>query len=441
MYLQTLSFYCLVMFAPPIVTAGAGTGHGPRTTALVRPEPLRPYGRAWVEKLKGAAMLLDPSHSRSSASTASISRGANRDRSNGAGFAFGGAAVFVVAVHCRARGHRHVSGQRCGRIAREVGMPVESNRAGPPREKLRSRLRPGKVTPPNTVPLGIVAPPYIDGTAMVDPASGLYMHQFMDVIEIKQPEQINAMRDAGALAREALEVAGRAAVPGATTAGVDAATHDFIVARGAYPSPLGYLGFPKSVCTSVNDVIAHGIPDDRTLEDGDILNIDVTVYTGGHHGDTSSMFLVGRPDDKALRLCRAAYNATHDAIKLCEPGADFRQIGNRIQNVADAAGCLICPLFCGHGIGSYFHGAPEVVPWTNDHFVGLMRPGMVFTIEPILIEDQDDSYEQWSDNWTVQSLTGARSAQFEHTVLITETGHEILTGPSIDYVALATQGR
>mmetsp|Transcript_78015 Transcript_78015/g.176325 ORF Transcript_78015/g.176325 Transcript_78015/m.176325 type:complete len:158 (-) Transcript_78015:53-526(-) len=148
------------------------------------------------------------------------------------------------------------------------------------------------------------------------------------------------------------------------------------------------------------------------------------------------MFLVGRPDSEALELCRAGQRAMTAGIKACGPGVDFREVGKCIQGVADEAGCYCSPLFVGHGIGSYFHGAPEVVPCINNMDQGPMLPGMTFTVEPILVEYGDDSYEQWDDDWTVQTLTGARSAQFEHTILITEDGHEVLTGPSIDYEGL-----
>lgn len=298
------------------------------------------------------------------------------------------------------------------------------------------RVRPGKVSPIREVPAQIPRPRYLRPGARVDPVEGLPWHPFLHVIEIKEAPQIEAMRDAGALAREALEVVGRLIAPGVTPDELDAALHDFVVARGAYPSPLGYLGFPKSLCTSVNDIIAHGIPDDRPLEEGDILNADVTVYVSGHHGDTSSMFLVGRPEASARGLCRAAQRAMMAGIEVCGPGIDFREVGERIQAVADAARCHCSELFVGHGIGNYFHGAPEVIPVVNNVDQGLMRPGMTFTVEPILVEHNDDTYERWDDNWTIQTATGARAAQFEHTILITDRGYEILTGPSIDYEAL-----
>ncbi|CAE8620468.1 unnamed protein product [Polarella glacialis] len=304
----------------------------------------------------------------------------------------------------------------------------------------REPVRPGKVSAVLPVAPEIERPAYMLPGVCVDQETGMYKHDFLNVIEVKTPDQIAAMRVACALAREALEVAGRAVAAGVTTDQIDAAVHEFIVSRGAYPSPLGYMGFPKSVCCSVNDVLAHGIPDDRPLQDGDILNVDVTVFIGGHHGDTSSMFVVGsKPDPAALHLCKAGQRAMMAGIEVCKPGADFREIGMRIQDVSDAAGLHISELFVGHGIGSYFHGAPGVIPFENDEYQGTMLPGMTFTVEPILVEHTklEASHRIWDDKWTYQTLTNARSAQFEHTVLITDDGHEILTGPSVDYLTLA----
>lgn len=261
----------------------------------------------------------------------------------------------------------------------------------------------------------------------------------MHAIEVKTPAQIEAMRAACSLARETLLVAGGMVAPGVTTDEIDAVVHDFVISRRAYPSPLGYVGFPKSVCTSVNDIIAHGIPDDRRLEDGDIVNIDVTVFLGGYHGDTSSMFLVGSPEPDAIQLCEVSQRAMMAGIEVCRPGADFRQIGIAIQAVADRARCNCTELFVGHGIGNYFHGAPEIIPCINDFDQGTMLPGMTFTVEPILIENNDTTYVQWDDDWTIQTTTNNRSGQFEHTILITEDGHEILTGPSVDYRAIASR--
>lgn len=281
------------------------------------------------------------------------------------------------------------------------------------------------------VPQHIPRPDYVEQEVELDLRSGLPRHPFMYCTEVKTPEQVEKMRKACALAREALEVARDHIEVGVSTDDVDAAVHDFVVSKNAYPSPLGYLGFKKSVSTSVNDVIAHGIPDDRPLEEGDFLNVDVTVFLDGVHGDTSCMFTVGAVDEKGMRLCQAAQQATMAGIEVCGPGVDFRMVGERIQEVADINECNVSDLFLGHGIGSYFHGQPEVLPYENNKDQGLMLPGMTFTVEPVLVEDFDDSFTKWEDEWTFQTLTNARSAQFEHTILITETGVDILTGPSV----------
>eukprot|EP00933_Yihiella_yeosuensis_P028038 TRINITY_DN21843_c0_g1_i1.p1 TRINITY_DN21843_c0_g1~~TRINITY_DN21843_c0_g1_i1.p1 ORF type:complete len:397 (-),score=59.06 TRINITY_DN21843_c0_g1_i1:16-1182(-) len=301
----------------------------------------------------------------------------------------------------------------------------------------RAPVRPGKISSIRGVPDALERPAYLKPGTRTDPRTGLPRHTFMHVIEVKSPEKIENMRASCALAREALLVAGKAVAPGVTTDYIDSLVHEFIISNGAYPSCLGYMDFPKCCSTSVNDVIAHGIPDDRPLEDGDILNIDVTVYIGGCHGDTSSMFLVGNPEPAALDLCKAAQTAMMDGIKVCGPGVDFREIGKRIEAVADEHHLNVSDLFIGHGIGSFFHGAPEVHPYENDLDQGLMLPGMTFTVEPVLVENWDESYRVWDDKWTYQTRTNSRSAQFEHTLLITEDGCDILTGPSIDYLDLA----
>lgn len=340
-------------------------------------------------------------------------------------------AAVLITVTCAAR---DATQRRCRRVQRKLQEKEEFVDFGcPGLYKLKQPIRPGRVSAERCVPKAIPHPRYLKPGTRMDPRTGLPSHPFMHFIERKTTTQIEAMREACALGREALDVAGRAVHAGVSTDEIDAIAHDFIISRGAYPSPLGYAGYPKSVSTSVNDIIAHGIPDDRPLQDGDILNIDVTVFVGGYHGDTSSMFLVGKPDKSALQLCRAAKRATAAGIEVCGPGVDFRAIGPKIEAVANSACCHVSPGFVGHGIGSYFHGAPEIIPHENDFDQGEMMPGMVFTVEPILVEDFDESFDMWKDGWTVQTLTGARSAQFEHTILITDDGHEILTGPSLAY--------
>lgn len=327
-------------------------------------------------------------------------------------------------------------GVRCTVVALAAAAKATACRSA--KRKLRT-VKLGKVSLERLVPEQIARPPYLGPGSPRTPKDGMPQHEFMwdpdnlHRIEVKRPESIAAMRESCALARETLEFAGRLVVPGVTTDAIDAAVHDFIISRGAYPSPLGYMGFPKAICTSVNDVIAHGIPDDRPLEDGDIVNVDVTVYLNGHHGDTSSMFFAGRPKKSTAALCDATQRAMNAGIEVCGPGVDFREIGRRIAVVTDEADCHCSSLLSGHGIGTYFHGAPEVIPGINNVDQGVMMPGMTFTIEPSLVENNDATSRMLADGWALQTQTGALTAQFEHTVLITEEGHEVLTGPSVDY--------
>ncbi|XP_038961096.1 methionine aminopeptidase 1D, mitochondrial isoform X2 [Rattus norvegicus] len=210
-----------------------------------------------------------------------------------------------------------------------------------------------------------------------------------------------------------------------TTEEIDALVHREIIRRDAYPSPLGYGRFPKSVCTSVNNVLCHGIPDSRPLQDGDIINIDVTVYYNGYHGDTSETFLVGNVDESGTKLVEVARACRDEAIAACRAGAPFSVIGNTISHITRQNGLQVCPHFVGHGIGSYFHGHPEIWHHANDNDLP-MEERMAFTIEPIITEGSPE-FKVLEDAWTVVSLDNRRSAQFEHTVLITPRGVEILT--------------
>ncbi|XP_043931472.1 methionine aminopeptidase 1D, mitochondrial isoform X3 [Protopterus annectens] len=212
---------------------------------------------------------------------------------------------------------------------------------------------------------------------------------------------------------------------GMTTEEIDYIVHHETIRHNAYPSPLGYGGFPKSVCTSVNNVVCHGIPDSRALQDGDIINIDVTVYYEGYHGDTSETFLVGNVDEGGQKLVEVARRCRDEAIEVCRPGAAFSVIGNTISHIAHSNGFQVCPDFVGHGIGSYFHGHPEVWHHASDSKL-LMEEGMAFTIEPVLMEGSPE-FKILDDKWTAVSLDNKRSAQFEHTVVITSHGAEILT--------------
>ncbi|XP_076062196.1 methionine aminopeptidase 1D, mitochondrial isoform X2 [Oratosquilla oratoria] len=243
--------------------------------------------------------------------------------------------------------------------------------------------------------------------------------------EIKADWQIEGMREACILARKTLNEVRDSIQVGMTTDAIDAIVHETAINNGAYPSPLNYRGFPKSVCTSVNNVACHGIPDDRPLQDGDILSVDVTVYLNGYHGDCCETFLVGEVDAAGEDLVEAARKCRDEAIAICAPGVHFAAIGHKVEEVAYQNNYTIVPAFIGHGIGSYFHGPPDIYHCYNS-YPGSMEEGMTFTIEPILTQGSQDAIIL-EDGWTAVMLDNARAAQFEHTVLITSSGHEILT--------------
>lgn len=217
--------------------------------------------------------------------------------------------------------------------------------------------------------------------------------------------------------------------PGITTDELDAICHQACVDRGAYPSPLNYAKFPKSVCTSVNEVICHGIPDKRPLEEGDIINLDVSLFYGGFHGDLNATYPVGKCDEKSLDLIKTTKEAMDEAIKICKPGVPYREIGNKIESIVKPKGYSIVRRYTGHGIHHLFHCAPTIVHYANSKTPGRMEPGNIFTIEP-MINMGTANLDHWRDDWTAVTLDGKRSAQFEETILITETGYEILTRTS-----------
>jgi methionyl aminopeptidase len=284
----------------------------------------------------------------------------------------------------------------------------------------------GLQTPKRMVPDGRVTfPDYaVDGQPKNRPAL------FPWVIETKKPEEIEKMRAAGRCAREVLDLAGREIRPGITTDEIDRIVHEASVSRGAYPSPLNYHNFPKSCCTSVNEVICHGIPDNRPLGEGDIVNLDITCYLNGYHGDCSEMFVVGGEDaidSKGRKLLQATYDCWVKALNFVKPGNDYKDIGAIIEDHVTDKGFTTVKSFCGHGIGSVFHTNPNILHYRNSEPAGKMAPGHTFTIEPMICEG-DNSFLMWPDDWTATTRDGGRSAQFEHTLLITPDGVEALTG-------------
>ena len=236
------------------------------------------------------------------------------------------------------------------------------------------------------------------------------------------------MRVSARLARNMLDFACSLVKVGITTEEIDRLTHEEIVKNNAYPSPINYAGFPKAICTSINEVCCHGIPDSRLLEEGDIISIDVSVYKDGFHGDNCATVYTGeRCDDRGKELINATQEALISAISICGPGAKFNEIGERIEQVARAYRMEIQHEFMGHGVGCILHMSPLIAHYRNIDDT-IMKPGMIFTIEPIFLEGSRQCMK-WSDNWSSASKDFGRSAQFEHEILITETGHEILTVP------------
>lgn len=280
-------------------------------------------------------------------------------------------------------------------------------------------LKPGKISPRRAVPAHIDRPEYM-------------YHSGPEVVtagDIKSPETIEKIRVAGRIAAQALQVVGEAVRPGVTTDELDRIGHEFIISHNAYPSCLGYMGFPKSLCTSINEVICHGIPDDRLLEDGDIVNVDITAYYDGVHGDTCAMFEVGNVDEESHLLIERTRNAMMRGIKAVRPGREINVIGRVIESYAHRFDYGVVRDFTGHGVGEAFHSG-LIVPHYDAALAHneVMEEGMVFTIEPMLNLGGIE-WEQWDDDWTVVTKDRGRSAQFEHTIVVTEDGAEILTLP------------
>ena len=245
---------------------------------------------------------------------------------------------------------------------------------------------------------------------------------------VQTPETIEKMRVAGKIAANALAEAGRAVAPGVTTAELDRIAHDYMIDHGAYPSTLGYRGFPKSCCTSLNEVICHGIPDSTVIEDGDIVNIDVTAFIDGVHGDTNATFLAGDVSTEHRELVERTRIATERAIKAVKPGRELNVVGRVIEAYAHRFGYSVVRDFTGHGIGETFHNGLVVLHYDQPLVDTILEPGMVFTIEPMINLGGLD-WEQWDDDWTVVTADGKWTAQFEHTLVVTDTGAEILTLP------------
>jgi methionyl aminopeptidase len=292
---------------------------------------------------------------------------------------------------------------------------VESRKRGP---ETRSRgIRPGVISPMRTVPSNIPRPDYA-----VSGRPG----RFLPPSEVQTPDVIARMRRACKAAAEVMNATAAHVRPGITTDELDVIAHEEYVKRGGYPSPLNYHGFPKSLCTSVNEVICHGIPDNRALEDGDIVNLDITIYLDGVHGDCSATYFVGTVEPESERLVRVTRECLMLGIEAVKPGRPINDIGRAIEAHATKNGLGVVRAYCGHGIGERFHSSLQIPHHYDPEAKTIMEPGMTFTIEPMITLGHWH-HRVWDDGWTAVTADGSRTAQFEHTILVTDQGVEILT--------------
>jgi methionyl aminopeptidase len=282
---------------------------------------------------------------------------------------------------------------------------------------MSTQLRPGHVSPIRKVPAEIPRPEYVGKKF---PRTG--------EPDVKTPEIIERMRVAGRIAAQAMAEVAKNIEPGVTTDELDRIGHEFMLDHGAYPSTLGYRGFPKSLCTSLNEVICHGIPDDTVVREGDIINIDITAFKDGVHGDTDATYLVGEVDEESRLLVERTQEALSRAIKAVRPGRRLNVIGRVIESYAKRFGYGVVRDFTGHGIGTTFHSGLIVPHYDDTSAATVIETGMTFTIEPMLTLGTIE-YDIWPDNWTVVTKDRKRTAQFEHTLLVTDDGAEILTLP------------
>ncbi len=283
----------------------------------------------------------------------------------------------------------------------------------------RAHLVPGTPTSIRTVPDSIPRPEYVWKDSV---------QENMGEPFVQTPETIEKMREASKIAANALVVAGKAVAPGVTTDELDRIVHEYILDYGAYPSTLGYMDFPKSCCVSLNEIVCHGIPDTTVIEEGDIVNIDVTAYKNGVHGDTNATFWAGEPSREHRLLVERTQKAMMRGIKAAKPGREINVIGRVIESYAHRFGYSVVRDFTGHGIGTTFHNGLVVLHYDSTVYRNVLEPGMTLTVEPMINLGGLD-YRIWDNGWTVQNTDFSWSAQFEHTIVITEDGNEILTLP------------
>lgn len=274
---------------------------------------------------------------------------------------------------------------------------------------------PGRLSPHRQVPRHIPYPEYV---GKAEPT--------LSGIDVYDEEAIDRIRESGRIAAAAIDAVGDAIRPGVTTDELDRIGHEFLIANDAYPSTLGYRGFPKSLCSSINEVVCHGIPDDTVLLDGDIINIDITAFTNGMHGDTNRTFLVGEVDPEVVALVERTQEALRRGIKAAAVGRQVNVIGRAIESYAKRFGYGVVRDFTGHGVGEAFHSGLVIPHYDSPHFTNVIEPGMVFTIEPMLTLGGTE-WDLWDDDWTVTTKDKSMTAQFEHTIVVREDGPEILT--------------
>ena len=282
----------------------------------------------------------------------------------------------------------------------------------------QSLLVPGTLSPQRAVPASIARPEYV-GKEAPTPYTGP---------EVQDAETIELMRTAGRIAAQAMAEAAQHIAPGVTTDKLDEVAHAFLCDHGAYPSTLGYRKFPKSLCTSVNEVICHGIPDSTVLRDGDIVNLDITAFIGGVHGDNNATYLCGDVDEESKLLVERTEESLRRAIKAVKPGRQINIIGRVIESYAKRFGYGVVRDFTGHGINTSFHSGLIVPHYDDPRATTVMQPGMTFTIEPMLTLGTHE-WDMWDDGWTVVTKDRRRTAQFEHTLVVTESGADVLTLP------------
>ena len=309
------------------------------------------------------------------------------------------------------------SGRKYKRCHRLADLDPETAAARAAAAAAAVRVRPGRLSPMRTVPAHIGRPEYAE--------SGRPSRTRVSA-KPKTPDEIARMRRAGRAAAEVLSIVGAAVRPGVTTDELDAIAHEECVQRGGYPSPLNYQGYPKSLCTSLNEVICHGIPDSTVLRDGDIVNCDVTIFLDGVHGDTNATFLCGNVDDESRRLVEVTRECLDLGIAAVRPGGMVRDIGRAIQTHAEANGYGVVRAFVGHGIGTTFHADPQIPHYYDPSATTVLLPGMTFTIEPMITLGSWE-HRMWDDGWTAVTVDGRRTAQFEHTLVVTDTGADVLT--------------